>query len=344
MVEHYIETFFRNRWLIILPALLLLASGVGVGLLLPPQYEATATIWTEAATYLDVPTAQNQYLAPAEIEARRWSELARTHSYATAVAGQVLGETAVTDRERQAFVKRVQDDLQVSGTGDNTVEIRFEHTDQAVALAVVEHAIAEYTGIVNDASAQQAEEAIKFYREQVRMYEDEILPRSAEAITEYLREHPEAREIGPDGVPLDPPYALLEQQARADRATYQRYQERLIEVETQSAAVSTSQPVAFRIIDAPRIPANASTLNLKLTALVAVVGAGLSAGYAVVFVGLAAKLDPSLRSARDVERTLHLPVLDVVPDYTRTAVHHARQEERISASVVRQSLSGKGNI
>jgi uncharacterized protein involved in exopolysaccharide biosynthesis len=343
-VERYIETFFRNRWLVIIPALFLLGSGLGVGVMLPPQYEATATIWTEAATYLEVPTAPNQYLAPAEIETRRWSELARTHSYATAVAERMGGAPAATDRERQAFIKRLQDDLQVSGTGDNTVDIRFEHTNQAVALAVVEHAIAEYNRLVNDASAQQAEEAIAFYRQQVQMYEDEVLPRSAEAVTDYLREHPEARELGPDGVPLDPPYALLEQQARADRATYQRYQERLIEVETQSAAVSTSQPVAFRIIDAPRIPASASTLNLKLAALAAVVGVGLSAGYMVLFVGLAAKLDPSLRRAADVERTLHLPVLDVVPDYTRAAVRHARQAQRTSASVIRQSLSGKSHI
>lgn len=254
-MERYTETFFRNRWLVLVPALLLLVSGLGVGVMLPPQYEATATIWTEAATYLDLPTAPNQYLSPAEIEARRWGELARTHAFATAVTQRMSGATAATGDELQAFIKRLQDDLHITGTGDNTVEIRFEHANQAVGLAVVEHAIAEYLGVVNDASALQADEAIAFYREQVQMYENEVLPRSTEAIVEYLREHPEAREIGPDGVPLDPSYALLEQQSRADRAAYQRYQERLAAIETQSAAVSTSQSVAFRIIDAPRVPA-----------------------------------------------------------------------------------------
>jgi len=67
-------------------------------------------------------------------------------------------------------------------------------------------------------------------------------------------------------------------------------------------------------------------------------------GYTVLFVGLATTLDPSLRTARDVQRVLNLPVLDVVPDYTGAAARHARQEQRTSAAVMHQSLSGKGNI
>jgi uncharacterized protein involved in exopolysaccharide biosynthesis len=344
-VNRYIETLFRNRWRVLVPALCLLGSGLGLALLLPLRYEATATIWTEAATYLDVPTAQNQYLSPAEAERRRFGELVRTHAFATAVVDRLPHAQTATDRERQAFTKRVQNDVQVLSTGDNTMEVRFRYTDAAIALAVVDQSIAEYTRVTNETAALQASEAIRFYREQVRMYEDEILPRSALAVAAYVEETPQARQVGPDGVPIDPQYALLEQQARADRAMYQDYQQRLNRVETQSQAVSTSQPVAFRVIDPPRVPANSGASNVKLWALFASLGAGLSVGYVLVFVGLATTLDSSLRSAADVQRVLHLPTLVVVPDYTtKRSARHATQRSGARASTVRRSLFGKANV
>lgn len=344
-MNRYIETLFRNRWRVLVPALCLLGSGLGLGLLLPPRHEATATIWTQAATYLDVPTAQNQYLSPAEAERRRFGELVHTHAFATAVVDRLPNAQTATDRERQAFTKRVQNDLEVLSTGDNTMEVRFRYTDATIALAVVDQSIAEYTRVTNETAALQAGEAIRFYREQVRMYEDEILPRSALALAAYLEETPQAGQVGADGVPLDPQYALLEQQARADRAMYQDYQQRLNQVETQSQAVSTSQPVAFRVIDPPRVLANSGTSNLKLWALFAVLGAGLSVGYVLVFVGLATMLDSSLRTAADVQRVLDLPTLAMVPDYAaKRAARHAAQRGGARVSTARQSLRGKANV
>lgn len=343
-MNRYIETLFRNRWRVLVPALCLLASGMGLGLLLPQRPEATATIWTEAATYLDVPTAQNQYLSPAEAERRRFSELVRTHAFATTVVERLPHAQTASDRERQAFIKRVQNDLQVLNTGDNTMEVRFRYTDATIALAVVDQSIAEYTRVTNETAALQADEAIRFYREQVRMYEDEILPRSALALAAYLEETPQARQAGADGVPIDPHYALLEQQARADRAMYQDYQQRLNRVETQSQAVSTSQPVAFRVIDPPHVPVNSGASNLKLWLLFAGLGAGLSGGYMLVFVGLATTLDSSLRTAADVQRVLDLPTLVVVPDYAdKRAARQAAQRQSAPAPT-RQSLSGESSV
>jgi uncharacterized protein involved in exopolysaccharide biosynthesis len=344
-VSRYLETFFRNRWLLTMPALIILASGVGLALLLPPQYEAKATIWTDTATYLDTPTPDNRYTPPAEIESQRFNELVQTYTFASAVLNRLPNAANATREAQAVFVKRLQDDLQIASTGDNTVQVSFKYADQQVALAVVQSTIDEYKRVMAETASLQATEAIAFYQQQVRMYEQEIMPRSTRAIQTYLEAHPEASRVGMDGVPLDPQFALLDQQARADRATYQRYQQRLNDVQTQSQAASTSQPVAFRVIDPPLVPADSGKPSKKLLILLLGVSVGLSIGYVLLFLGLATELDRTLRTAHDVRRKLNMPVLDVVPDYVvGRAARKAWRAEHAAQPPFTQSLPSKSSI
>jgi uncharacterized protein involved in exopolysaccharide biosynthesis len=331
-VTRYLETFFRNRWLVSIPVLLLLIGGAVAAFKLPPQYEATATIWTDTALYFELPDTDNAYLPPAEIEARRFNELLRTHTFAGAIADRFPNAAQASTKERQQFIERLQQKLQIVSSGDHTIRLNFAHADSGVATAVVQFAIAEYSKVITETAALQAEEAITFYQQQIQVYETELLPRSTNAVNDYLRKYPRAREVGQDGAPLDATFALLSQQARADREAYQLYQQRLNEVQTQSEAANQNQPVTFRIIDEPHVPANSSQINTKLLALLAGVTIGLSGSYMALFLGLATALDRTMRSAEATERTLDMPVLDVIPDYAAgRAARRAAQRERTAS-------------
>jgi uncharacterized protein involved in exopolysaccharide biosynthesis len=155
-----------------------------------------------------------------------------------------------------------------------------------------------------------------FYKERIATYETTILPRANEAVQQYLKDHPEMLLNQRAGSPIDPTYVQLERQAELDRAEYERYQQRLDEVMTQSQAVSKNQEASFRILDAPRVVAGNGGLSKKTLLTFVGGGAALALGYTVLFLGLATELDRTLRNPEDVRHRLKLPVLEIIPDYT----------------------------
>jgi len=84
----YLEAFFRNRWIVSIPALLLLFAGAALVLALPPQHSATATIWTDSVKYLEM-NGENRFLSPAEIQSRRLWQLVRTSMLSEAIVNRV---------------------------------------------------------------------------------------------------------------------------------------------------------------------------------------------------------------------------------------------------------------
>jgi len=89
---------------------------------------------------------------------------------------------------------------------------------------------------------------------------------------------------------------------------------------TQGQAVSQQQQIAFRVIDDPAVT-NAGSPKFSKRKMLMFSGAAsaVSLGYIAVFLLVATELDHTLRNAGDVRHRLHLPVLDVIPDYSPKA-------------------------
>src|SRR6476661_1886446 len=91
LVIRYLETFFRNRWVISVPALILLFAGSILAVaLMPRKYSVSARVWTERSAYLDAPGADNQYLTAAQVQSNRFKELVSTVTFTRAIVDRIL--------------------------------------------------------------------------------------------------------------------------------------------------------------------------------------------------------------------------------------------------------------
>jgi capsular polysaccharide biosynthesis protein len=313
----YIESFFRNKWLITIPALCLVLCGTALVLLVTPQYAADATIWVERPTYLEIPGKQNVWITPAQAEAGRFRELISTRTFSQAIAARINLPGGTSEVDKAHLTAAIQEGLYVWPEGEYLLSISFPYPESAVTLAVVQAAIDEYTKVMADSANRQAIDAIDFYKERISTYENEILPRSNGAVTEYLSKHPELQQKDPDVVIVDPTFIQLQRQAEIDRDLYARYQQRLDQVMTQSEAVNKNQVANFRVLDAPLITPGTGRLSKKNILVFVAGGAGLALGYVGLFLGVATELDRTIRNPGDVKRQLRLPVLDVIPVYAQ---------------------------
>lgn len=313
-VLRYLETCFRNRWLITIPAMILLFSSLALIATIEPTYEVSSRIWTDRSDYLQMP-GDNPYLTPAQVQASRFRELISTKSFTSAIVERTAVGATGDGAEKRGLIAMIQRELQIYDTGEHSIFLGFKHENPQLALDIMTIAVDEFNGISLQSSQSQAEAALAFYRERVAQYEATILPRSNAAVLTYLEDHPEVRRNLQENGPPDPQLTMLQQQAERDRLQYDEYRRSLDAIALQSEAARQHQEHAFRFIDAPAVD-KGGALGKKTILLYAGIGVGLSAGYIILFLLLATELDVSLRNASDVRRRLHLPVLDVIPDYT----------------------------
>lgn len=341
----YLETFFRNRWIISIPAILLLCSGVALIFIQPLEFTASATIWAETSAYLDVQLSKNPYATPGQIQASRFDEFVSTYSFARAIVDQTSIGKQGTEHTKDLLVDALHKGLLISNAGDHTIRVRFTYPDPNIALTVVQHAIDQFNKVTAESVTSQASDAIAFYQQQVKQYEDNVLPRSKANVSNYLAAHPEVRRNLATGGPPDPGFALVQQQFESDREQYDRLIGKLEEVQTQSMAASRNQELTFRTVDRPGLlEPNGVRYTKKKLVMFAGIGVGLSGGYTLLFLLLATELDRTLRNPSDVRRKLQLPTLEVIPDYNkrlrfaRFRRSKRRQQQRIASAQPSSSI------
>lgn len=336
----YLETFFRNRWIITIPALILLLSGSALVLTARKTYPVSARIWTERSVYLNVANAGNQYLTPAQVQAGRFREFIATDTFSRAIVDRTATGTSGSEAQKQKLVKAIQTRLQAWDAGEHSVVINFDDEDPRLAIQVVQVAVEEYNRISGASQNTQATSAAKFYQDRITQYEEQILPRSTGAVETYLEQHPELRRNLDNNAPRDPQLTLLQQEAERDRQQYQQYRQRLDEVLLQSDATKTYQEMAFRFVDPPAAKSGGGSIGKKKMAMYSGIGLGLSLGYVALFLFLATELDSTMRNPGDITRRLRVPVLDVIPDYTerRSIASRLRRSRRVKQQAMAQPV------
>jgi uncharacterized protein involved in exopolysaccharide biosynthesis len=340
----YLETFFRNRWIITLPALVLLFSGSALVLTTPRLFTASSLVWTEQSSYLGVQSG-NVWQTPAQIQSGRFKEFVSTSTFSRAIVERTnIGETGTED-EMETLAYDIRTSMKIWTTGDHSVYIGFSHTDPELALQVVQASVEEYNNAKVASESYQATSAVQFYQDRIKLYEEQILPKSSSAVQAYLESHPELRRNLQEGASYDSQYVLLAQAAERDRATYEQYKQRLDEIMAQSDAVLRAQDLAFRFVDPPELAPGGGNISKRQMVLFAGAGAGLAMGYVALFLLLGTELDPTLRNPGDVRRRLHIPVLEIVPDYSKRQgmasriFHKRRMNRRQILSNVKVELS-----
>lgn len=309
-----LESYFRHRWLYLVPLVLMLATGVAVAWLVPATYTATATMSIEKESLLAMLTSNGQsagaWRNPAEVTTAELRELLATAAFTqsamekTAWAGLLNSDQRAIRMAFAAF----RDAIEVTSLGEKLVAISAEDTDPHVAQQMVDAVLATYIQWQVTKNSQESVVAQKFFADLIDRYRQD-LRRSRHALQSYLEIHPEPT------TGSRPPAEQMEI-ARLEAEIW-RGEERLSEALkneerarlAQAKAESLSQQT-YTVIDAPGVPVD--TQSLRRTALVigafAVVGLFLSVTGIVV----GALMDRTLRFSVDVRQALHLPVLAMV--------------------------------
>lgn len=326
VVLRILESYFRHRFLYLIPILLLAAAGAVSILTAEARYIAEGIIYVQKESFLgtltnvrDVPYTYN---SPAQETAAQIMELMQTDAFVRSIIQDTMLEEEMNKGE--AVVAEVMDNVRRSiwtqPIGNNQVAIYSTRTDPVLAAELSNAVIERYVLWQINLDQVQSKAAEDFMDELVVNYGAE-LEQARENLRIYLEDHPE---------PLrgDRPEV---QQLEVDRLqgllglAGQRYSRALEQQE--GARLATAQAEAdirqtYFVVDAPVIPRDPA-VSLRQQAMNGVVFVIVGGILAAVAVAGAAFLDRSLRFSLDVEHGLGLPVLSMVPDMRPKPVRFA---------------------
>lgn len=318
VILRILESYFRHRWLYLLPIVLMIGLGTAFVLIKKPIYTSKGVLYVETQSYLasltDVRDSHASFwVTPGQVVSQEFNELLKTDAFVRAIIRQTDLEE-VMDKgttEVNELIVETRKNIGTTAIGGNQLLVNAEHEDPVVAYQIVTAAIDGYLQWRINAGLVESEVAQVFFRDLIDSYEADLTAARAE-MQRYLETHP---------IPLRgerPGVEVLEidrLQAEIDLAA-SRYATALDKEENTRLSITQIESDArqtYFLIDAPHIPEepNASLRNLALqVGIFVAVGVLLSGG---LIVGTAL-IDRSFRLPVDVAHRLNLPVLTMVSD------------------------------
>lgn len=340
MIRRAVETFFRHKWLILLPPVLipLIVTPIVV-FSAKPYYETWAGIWIARPMHLSYTNDWNQYITPAQNQSERLHELLRTHSFPMAVASRTeLAEGIGSPESEQAIQQFISSNLGILPNGPRLLNLRFRAESPELALETMNAVIEAYQERVAADRISQADLAISFYEKRL-VEAEERLAEAQQGVQRYVAANP--------GL-LAPPASGTSAQSQALAATDIRFPEltRLVENEQEevervrgqlerarieASASLQADELSFQVLDAPRLP-TAPILEkrrlLVFPAAALLAGVGLSTVLLILLIAL----DRTIR--RDSDLPPDVLCLGSLPSIRLEGIPKERQD-----GLIRQALS-----
>jgi uncharacterized protein involved in exopolysaccharide biosynthesis len=328
MTKKLLEVFFRHKWLITLPPILITLIVTPIAFLIsPPYYEASAGIWVDRPDYLTYNDNWNQYITPAQNQSGALTELLKSRSFQTNVARRTsLAPLADTNEGQKQLDTLFQKRLYVFANGAHLLELHFRAPTPQLALEMTNAAVSAFRETASAQRVNQANLATTFYQARLQSTEDQ-LSKSTDAVRRYIAANPRlsaidanagagattAARLGLPAAAVDPTLADLLRQLDADQKSVDRASQSLEQARYDSAAAIEGQQLGFQLIDAPKLPTELSYERKKIGAYVA---AGLLAGLGIsaTLLMLLTAADRSVRYEAELAALVPgTPVLGSVP-------------------------------
>ncbi|MCA9985685.1 MAG: hypothetical protein KDE09_10825 [Anaerolineales bacterium] len=314
-----LESYFRHRWLYLVPILILTTVGIVTAALAKEQYLSSGVMYVQEESYLasvtGVRTEGFDWLTPATRTTREINDLLQTDTFVRGVIAQTSLESRMSGSTRLVLqtMSDVREAIRATEQGDNQLWVLATWENPAVAYELANATIENYIQWHINTDLQDSIAAEAFFFDLIESYRQDLIVAN-QALETYLAEHP---------VPLRGERTELETleisrlqsdinlaAARYSQALNSEEVSRLATVQTESDVRQT-----YFVLDAPEIPTDSerSLRSLALNVMVfAAVGVLLSLGALVAN----ALIDRSYRFPIDAWHTLDLPVLAMVPDVT----------------------------
>lgn len=316
MILKFLEAFFRYKWLLIVPPILIpLVVGPIAVMTAPSYYEASAGVWVDRAPDLGSNDGFNIYISPAQNQIVRMNDMLRTRAFLMNIVNRTsLAPLAATESGENAVRQAFFRGFAASPSGDRVVTVRFRSSNPQVSLQMVNAVIEAFKEQLASDRINQATVAISFYEGRVKSAEEEA-NKAGDALRRYLAANPRLTTLDPErsatnsaagrfNLPtsvIDPTMADLLRQQETQQGEVDRMRQALEQARLSSSAALQGQEVGFQVVDPAKAPTTAVRERRKaLIYPVAglVVGVGVSAALLVLLVAS----DRAVRTEQELSR------------------------------------------
>lgn len=306
------DSFFRHRFLYLLPLVLLTGVGVFVAGTTANTYQSRAALYVESQTLLANLTQARgiggaTYQSPSSLMSEQMTLLLRTDSFTQKVLrGAGVGELF---DERPTTLQAIEATVVASSEGNNLVHVTASASDPGLAFRLAGSMVASFTQWVIDANVAESTSAKKFLDELVMQYRAEVKV-ARDALNKFVQSN---------GNETSTAFQVeLSRLSSAVTAAEARLNDTLSK--SEDARLATAQTTSdvkqrLRVVDSPTVPLSPQPSRKKDIVAVALFGflGALLSGLAIA---AGVMMDRSFRYEGDVVRRLRLPVLAVLPEAT----------------------------
>lgn len=320
LLLRFLESYFRHRFLNLLPIALLIGVSVLSVLKVKPVYISRGGLYVQKESLLASLTSLKDsgfaWVTPADATVDEFKEMIQTDAFVRAVIEQTDLETELTDAPTEAdqMYQDVRMAVWVQALGKNLIQIGATHGKAEVAHQLATATVETYLQWKINTDQQESISAQAFFADLIKTYEAD-LETARQQMQSYLEDHP---------APLRgdrPPAELIEIErlqavinVAADRLSNAQEKEESARLAMAQAESKARQ--SYLVVDAPAFPFTPE--NSKKTAVMgAVIQVVVGVILAVVLIVVGALIDRSLRFPIDVRHGLDLPVLATVPDVAK---------------------------
>ena len=315
-----LETVCRRFLLLLLMLLVPTVIGLGVGFLLPPSYQADATLWAFKRYEVIGATGPESDLqaTPADTQATALTELLQTAEFDVPVANQANLKASLKLTAQQlsnpqmlsdAYVADLAKNVKVASSGANLFSITYTNGNPDIAKQVVAAIITQFQLQGPSFSVYEGNQILQVDNNQLAQAQANA--QAAEQNEEnYHQSNPNSN------VENDPVYAQLDQLRVQAETTVNNMQ---ASIDTLNQEIASDQKMAaqggsnafFKTLDPPVLPDPASRSKTLLTT--AGIGAGAGLVVCILYILILVRRDRAFYSASDVQKATSYPVLMQIP-------------------------------
>ena len=313
-----LESYFRHRWLYLLPVVILAITGGLYLTLREPKYLAQGVVFVQQESFIAELTSVRDvgisWNTPSQDIATEITDLMQTDAFVRAIVQETDLEKNIEKDPSPSSVSETIDTARKAvwavSQGKNQVLIGASIEDPQVSVQLVNATINNFIQWKINSERLDSETALNFFQDLSETYKVE-LDSTREELINYLTAHPEPlRGDRPDQETLEIDRLQSDLQVAEDR--YSRALDNIENARLALAQIESSTNQTYILIDAPTVPDKPESSRKDLAvqlAIFLVVGVILS----VVGIGGSALLNRSFLFPVDVINLTGLPVLATVP-------------------------------
>ncbi|MGI9146806.1 MAG: hypothetical protein ACR2IK_09705 [Chloroflexota bacterium] len=322
MIRKLLETFFKHKLLLLLPAVLIPAIVSPLAVMAnPPVYETSVSVWIDRPAYLTTKDTATPWVTEVQTQTGRLSELLRTRAFVADVASRTSLAAANNSVAGQArlsalIAQGVTIGSAPGGTGPNTSEhllvIKVAAPTAQLSYELCKSIVDAYQEKTAADQSDQAGVAVDFYQSRVQDAQQALTKASGD-----LRRYTSAREadgadLSPDraagavsAAMLDPKLSALQSNVQAAQLDFNSAEAALTRAQQDAVASVQGLQYGFQVLDPPELP-TAPTNQVKKVVIFPIAAAIAGLMLSGMLMVLLVASDRSVRSETDLAPGLRL--------------------------------------